>query len=101
MAKAPQFEQKVKIKFQHAENPGKDVEFFVNGQFYHLMDGQEVKLPVSVVRHLNSLKYPIYDFVDDGGGRMNAKQVGERNRFNCIQLELLNEPQTVKEAANG
>jgi hypothetical protein len=92
MAKEP----KVRIKFQHAENPGKDVEFNAEGQYYHLKDGEEVSLPISVVRHLNSLKYPIYDYGDDG----KIKQAGERNRFNCIQLELL-EPKNMKEAANG
>jgi len=94
-------EPKVKIKFQHAENPGNDVEFFVDGTYYHLMDGQEIKLPVSVIRHLNSLKYPVYDYIDDSKGKMRVKMVGEKNRFNCIQLELLNEPQTTKETVNG
>ncbi|MDY0373586.1 MAG: hypothetical protein RBQ86_05675 [Candidatus Izemoplasmatales bacterium] len=84
-----QEEKMVKVKFQHAENPSKDVEFYVDGKKYALKDGEEARLPVSVVRHLNSLKYPIYDFVDDGSGKMVNKQVGERNRFNCIQLELI------------
>lgn len=62
---------KIKVKFNHVQSPGMDVEFTKgrtvmknNGRLgtiyesYHIRDGEEVELTHDVAKHLSELTYP-------------------------------------------
>ena len=77
-------EPKVEVIFQNLEDPV-DVEFtYENVKRYVLKHGKPVTLPVSVLKHLSSLKYPVYKYeVDLQTGQLKpSTEVAEyRHRF--------------------
>jgi len=77
-------EPTVEVIFQNLEDPV-DVEFtYQNVKRYVLRHGKPIELPVSVIKHLSSLKYPVYQYeVDAQTGQLRpSPQVAEyRNRF--------------------
>lgn len=84
---------KRRIKFMNNEDPEMDVTFtFVTkdwgSETYRLWPGYEYELPEDVIRHLNSLAYPVYQAVQDPvTGQIVHKQVGTHNRFSCHPVE--------------
>jgi hypothetical protein len=82
-----------KIKFINNEDPDMDVTFTYVGddlvpETYRLYPGLEYELPDYIVRHLNSLSYPLYQPVEDPvTGMITHKQVGSLNRFSCHPVE--------------
>ena len=82
-----------KIKFMNNEEPSADLEFtFVRKdgtmEQYRLFPGYEYNLPADVVKHLNSLVYPVYNTeLDRITGQIYHKQVGTFNRFSCHPVE--------------
>jgi hypothetical protein len=81
--------QKVKVSFRLGQGEGNPLEFTYQGKGYVLYDGTEVSLPVDVVDHLNSLKYPEYKLdKDDATGQMVSKLVGYKHRFFCVPLDM-------------
>lgn len=81
--------EKIKVSFRLGENEGNPAEFTYQGKGYILYNGTEVTLPIDVVEHLNSLKYPQYKYeIDEKTGQMVSKLVGYRHRFFCIPIDL-------------
>jgi len=81
--------QKIKVAFRLGENEGNPAEFNYQGKGYVLYNGTEVSLPVDVVDHLNSLKYPEYKLEhDEATGQMVSKLVGYKHRFFCVPLDM-------------
>lgn len=82
-----------KIKFMNNEDPSADLAFtFVtkDGQpeRYRFFPGFEYEVPADVVRHLNSLAFPVYqEEIDQITGQTTHKQVGSFNRFSCHPVE--------------
>jgi hypothetical protein len=81
--------EKIKVSFRLGENEGNPAEFTFQGKGYILYNGTEVTLPVDVVEHLNSLKYPQHKFeVDEKTGQMVSKLVGYKHRFFCVPVDM-------------
>jgi hypothetical protein len=82
-----------KVKFINNEDPDADVTFTyvsadLKSETYRLFPGLEYELPDYIVKHLNSLSYPIYQPVEDPvTGMVQHKQVGSINRFSCHPVE--------------
>lgn len=89
------FHKHVKVKFQRFDQPEnvlkvkcrtKDIDW--KGE---LKPGCIYDLPAPVVKFLNRLAVPIFAEVkveNSGDTKTETKQVGERNRFSCQQLEF-------------
>ena len=58
-------EPKLRCTFVNMESKGLDLAFTFEGLRYHLEDGKEYDLPISVVEHLNSLKVPVKRYKTD------------------------------------
>lgn len=59
---------------------------------YHLLDQYVYRLPVRVIKHLMSLRYPIYeDRKDEGTGQITSVQIGWSNRFSLVPEAFLPE----------
>jgi len=90
LAKKLAREKKVKVIFQNLEDPV-DVEFTYEGvKTYQLKHGEVVELPVSVLKHLMSLKVPVYRYeVDKKTGQLKpVTKVAEwRNRFAFVPVD--------------
>ena len=90
------FHKKISVKFQRFDQPENILkvkmlrkELSWQGQ---LKPGCKYELPLPVVRYLNSLAVPIFAEVkvEDGGEtKTETRQVGERNRFSCHLLEIV------------
>jgi len=81
--------EKLKVSFRLGENEGNPAEFTFQGKGYVLYNGTEISLPVDVVDHLNSLKYPEYKLEpDEKTGQMVSKLVGYKHRFFCVPLDM-------------
>jgi len=82
-----------RIKFINNEDPEMDVTFTYVGadlkpETYRLFPGLEYELPDHIVKHLNSLSYPVYQPVRDPvTGMIRHEQVGSINRFSCHPVE--------------
>jgi hypothetical protein len=82
-----------KVKFINNEDPDADVTFTYVGadlkpETYRLFPGLEYELPDYIVKHLNSLSYPIYQPVEDPiTGMLKHTPVGSINRFSCHPVE--------------
>ena len=82
-----------RIKFINNEDPEMDVTFTYVGadqksETYRLFPGLEYELPDHIVKHLNSLSYPVYQPVRDPvTGMIRHEQVGSINRFSCLPVE--------------
>lgn len=83
------------VRFQQIESPGADVDFTVDldgkgNRSFHLYDGQVVKLPVSIINHLNRLAVPNPHYeVDPESRQLTSVVRGVRNRFACIPQSLM------------
>jgi len=84
-------EPKVEVIFQNLEDPV-DVEFtYENVKKYVLRHGRPIKLPISVIKHLSSLKYPIYQYeLDERTGQLkpSTKIAEYRNRFAFMPVNM-------------
>ena len=81
--------EKVKVSFRLGEGEGNPAEFTYQGKSYVIHNGSEISLPIDVIDHLNSLKYPEYKFeLDDKTGQMASKLVGYKHRFFCVPVDL-------------
>lgn len=70
-------------------------------EHYHLRDQRVYRLPERVVKHLNSLQYPVYENqVDEETKQMVSRQIGWTNRFAITPVDLLPD-QTAKGPAQG
>jgi hypothetical protein len=58
-------EPKLNCTFVNLEFKGADLMFVYGGTRYHLEDGKDCKLPLSVIEHLNSLKIPVKRYRTD------------------------------------
>lgn len=80
--------EKIRVSFRLGEGEGNPAEFTYEGKNYVIYNGTEVSLPVDVVDHLNSLKYPEYKLETDEKGRMVSKLVGYKHRFFCVPVDM-------------
>lgn len=81
--------EEIEVSFRLGESEGNPAEFTYQGKAYVLYNGTEVNLPVDVVDHLNSLKYPEYKLeADEKTGQMVSKLVGYKHRFFVIPVDL-------------
>lgn len=95
------FHKKFKVKFQRFDQPNNVLKAYVRRENIEwrgqLIPGGIYHLPLPVIQFLNSLSEPIFAQVDvhQGGDenigvpRKETKQVGERARFSCMQLEYV------------
>lgn len=86
------------VKFQFSNNedpPTRDkesplVKFNKDGIFYEVQHGKVYEFPESVVKHLNSLRYPIYqDKKDPQTGAIKSVQSSWYYRFSCMPVNLM------------
>lgn len=89
------FHKKVKVKFQRFDQPENVLKARCRNKHIdwrgQLKPGRIYDLPLPVVKFLNNLAVPIFAEVkvEDGGDtKTETRQVGERNRFSCQQLEF-------------
>lgn len=90
------FHKKIRVKFQRFDQPENVLKVWVRNKDIdwkgQLKPGKVYDLPVPVVKFLNRLVEPIYGEVkvDDGGEtKTETRQIAERNRFSCQQLEFV------------
>jgi len=90
LAKKLAREKKVKVIFQNLEEPV-DVEFTYQGvKTFYLKHGEVIELPTSVLKHLMSLKVPVYRYETDAktGQLKPVTKVAEwRNRFAFVPVD--------------
>ena len=83
-------EKKIKVIFQNLEEPV-DVEFTYEGvKTFYLKHGEPISLPASVLKHLMSLKVPVYRYETDPktGQVKPVTTVTEwRNRFAFVPVD--------------
>jgi len=83
-------EKKAKVIFQNQEDPV-DVEFTYEGvKTFQLKHGEVVELPTSVLKHLMSLKVPVYRYETDpktGQLKPVTKVTEWRNRFAFVPVD--------------
>lgn len=89
------FHKHIKVKFQRFDQPENVLKVHVRNREIdwrgQLKPGCIYDLPAPVVKFLNRLAVPIFAEVkvEDGGEtKTETKQVGERSRFSCQQLEF-------------
>lgn len=58
-------EPKLKCTFVNLETKGADLDFTYEGLKFHLDDGKECELPITIIEHLNGLKVPQMKFKTD------------------------------------
>jgi hypothetical protein len=87
--------KKIKVKFQRFDQPENVLKVWVRNEDIdwkgQLKPGGTYELPLPVVKFLNKLAVPIFAEVkvENGGDtKTETKQVGERNRFSCQQVEF-------------
>jgi len=90
------YHKHVKVKFQRFDQPENVLKVWVRNKAIdwkgQLKPGKIYDLPMPVVAFLNRLVTPIFAEVksEEGGSTITeTKQVGERNRFSCQQLEFV------------
>jgi len=84
----------IKVKFINNDQLGLPLDFSYMGprdkepRRYHLESGRVYELPKDVVKHLNSLSYPVYEMrTDSETGGMKSMVIGRQNRFVCLPVE--------------
>lgn len=87
--------KKIKVKFQRFDQPENVLKVWVRNEDIdwkgQLKPGCTYDLPVPVVKFINKLAVPIFAEVEvkDGGEtKTETRQVGERNRFSCQQIDF-------------
>ena len=84
-------EDRLRIRFSNLETPGARLDFTLQGNRYHLEDGKEYDLPISVIEHLNGLRIPDPQYEEDPEtGQIVHKRDRVKHRFNCQILDLRN-----------
>lgn len=85
-----------KVRFQRFHQPENTLKCYIRNQHIEwkgqLRPGCVYDLPIPVIRWLNSIAEPIFAEVkvqDEAGTLTETRQVGERARFSCQPLELM------------
>jgi len=85
----------IKCRVMNLEDPGKNVsiEFTYEGHSFAFYDGQEYDIPRIVVRHLNNVKTPIHQMIQDPTAPKDVvaiikKIAGFKHRFSVVPVEL-------------
>lgn len=77
-----------KVKFQRFDQPENVLKFYRSNADIdfkaQLKPGHIYTLPMPIINFLNSLCEPIFGEVKNAEGMTETKQIGERNRFNCM-----------------
>jgi hypothetical protein len=92
-------EPKLRCTFVNMETKGLDLAFTYEGLRFHLEDGKEYELPISVVEHLNSLKVPVKRYkTDPASGQLKPEtEVSQMlQRFSVIPKSLADYTQKLK-----
>lgn len=86
-------EPKIKIEFRNIEDPGLPVKFVLQGINYVLYDNKVTTLPRTVVEHIESLKFPIKEFMTDKDtGQITGTSIkGYKSRFSVSRLGTVGE----------
>ena len=90
------FYPKFKVKFQRFDQPDNVLKVLIHKKHIHwqgqLKPGKTYDLCLPVIQFLNALAEPIFaevKVVDGGDTLYETRQVGERARFSCQNMEFL------------
>jgi hypothetical protein len=79
---------KIEAVFTNLEFPGQDLTFSYGGVTFTLLDGKTHELPICVVEHLNSLKYPKHKYDENAPSGQQTVIEGSQNRFSVQPVNL-------------
>jgi hypothetical protein len=97
-------EPTLRCSFVNMESKGTDLFFTFEGLRYHLEDGKEYDLPISVVEHLNGLKIPVKRYKTDPktGFLTPETEVAQMiQRFSVVPKSLTDYTEKLKVAQGG